>query len=103
MCKRLHRPEVAVLDLRHIRLLVTLSEHGSLRAAARASHYSPAAFHRALRSLELQTGCVLYEGGPAGTTLTRSGAYLVARGRQLLGEFEQMRRQALAYGRDPAA
>ncbi len=49
------------MEIRALRSLVSLAETGSLRRTAAAMHLSPAAVHKQLKTLQEETGVVMYE------------------------------------------
>lgn len=62
------------VTLRQLRALKAIADHGTISAAAAATHLSPAAVHAQLKALESNFGARLVERGPAGTSgLTAAG------------------------------
>ncbi|MDN5724895.1 MAG: LysR family transcriptional regulator [Propionibacteriales bacterium] len=74
-----HWPDLAVLDL-----LVAVSEHGGLSAAARAVGMAQPNASRALTRLEAHLGLILLRRSHTGSTLTDEGIVVVDWARQVL-------------------
>jgi DNA-binding transcriptional LysR family regulator len=53
-----------VLDPRRLRLLVELSERGTISAVAEALHFTPSTVSHGLATLEQEVGVPLLERGP---------------------------------------
>lgn len=66
-----------MLDLRRLRILVEISERGSISAAAEALHYTQPAVSRQVARLEEELGVDLVERTPQGVVLTDAGRLLV--------------------------
>lgn len=73
-----------VPDLDALRLLVSVSRHGSIGGAARAAGISQQAASERLRTVEAQTGLTLLTRGARGSDLTAQGVVLVEWGARLL-------------------
>src|SRR3954463_1883416 len=67
-------PAGAEPDVRRLRVLRAVAEHGSFAAAAAELRYSPSAISQQVAALEREVGAVLVERGPRGTRLTQAGA-----------------------------
>lgn len=65
------------LDLRHLRYLVAVAEHGSVNRAAKALHMSQPPVSRQLAALERQLGAPLILRTSRGAVLTPAGEALV--------------------------
>jgi DNA-binding transcriptional LysR family regulator len=65
------------LKLRHLSLLVTIAEQGSLVAAAKELHVTQPVVTRGLREAEDVLGVELFARGPRGVTLTPYGEIMV--------------------------
>ncbi len=74
------------LETRHLLLLATLDEAGSLKAAARKLHLTPSALSQQLRELEERLGGALFERGWRRLAPTNAGARLTAAANKLLPE-----------------
>jgi LysR family transcriptional regulator, regulator for metE and metH len=73
------------LDVRHLRLLIAIDEHGSLQSAARRLHLTASALSLQLRDLERDLGGALFERRwrrlhvtPAGQRLTHTARSIVS-------------------------
>lgn len=81
---------LARFDLVSIRLVVDGAQHGSLSAAARASHLALAAASRRIRELEAALGEPLFERHGRGLRPTPAGRVFARHGVALLQGLEQM-------------
>lgn len=79
------------LRLRHLELLVALTESGTMRAAAGRLHLSQPAISRMLLEAEEALGGLLFERSRQGVTPTAAGAAAVHRCRVVLGELAHAR------------
>lgn len=79
-------PTLGVLDL-----LLAVSEHGSLGAAARAVGMAQPNASRALARLERDMGLVLVHRGPDGSTLTEQGSVFADWSRDVLRAADRLR------------
>jgi DNA-binding transcriptional LysR family regulator len=79
------------MKLHQLQALVRVVEHGSIRAAARASHVTQAAFTKSLRQLEDDTGIPLLVRQSKGVTLTEAGRRLHARAQLVTRQIELAR------------
>ncbi|MEO0734901.1 MAG: LysR family transcriptional regulator, partial [Bacteroidota bacterium] len=72
------------MELRHLRLLIALDRHGSLKHAAVALHLTPSALSHQLRQLEDSLGVkVLHRGAPQ-LTFTPLGREVLEAARDVL-------------------
>ncbi len=69
----------ADLNLRHLRGLLAVQEHGSISAAAQAVNLSQPALTQGLLKIERQLGEVLFERRPAGMVPTSAGQVVLER------------------------
>ena len=69
------------INLRHLRAVSAIAEHGSLSAAALAIGLSQPALTQGLGRLEEQIGATLFERRPDGMRTTTAGTILAARAR----------------------
>ncbi|APU14701.1 MULTISPECIES: LysR family transcriptional regulator [Actinoalloteichus] len=74
-------------DLRSLRLLVAVGEHGSLSRAAADLHVSQPSASKRLSLLERQLGLVLVDRTRRGSTLTPGGQMVADWARRVLDEF----------------
>ena len=82
--------------MRRLRLLVELSERGTIAAVADALHFTASTVSQALSALEAEVGVALLERGPRSVHLTPAGASLAARGREILVDLGAAREVARA-------
>jgi len=71
------------LELRHMRHVIALAEHGSFARAATALGLSQSALSRSIQSVERESGSSLFVRTASGVELTDSGHVFVARIRQI--------------------
>lgn len=83
-------PNLARFDLVSVRLVVWCEQHGSLSAAARASHLAVAAASRRLQDLEAAVGTPLFERHARGLKPTAAGRLFVKHGLALLQTLDQL-------------
>jgi LysR family transcriptional regulator of abg operon len=81
------------MRLQHLRLLLTLAETGSLRAAAQVLHVSQPALSKALKALEEEFGAALVTRTPRGVRLAPAGELLAARAAPITRELERAREE----------
>jgi molybdate transport repressor ModE-like protein len=67
-----------MLDVRRMRVLSAVAEHGSIAAAAQALAFTPSAVSQQIATLEREAGVALVERGPRSIRLTEAGRALVA-------------------------
>ncbi len=89
------------MDLRQLRYFVAIAERGGFGAAASALNVAQSALSRHVRLLEHELGGALFERGPRGVAVTESGKVLLARGRWLLGAFDDVKAEVLTENREP--
>lgn len=77
------------LKLRHLVLVTSVAEHGTVVAAAKALHITQPVVTRAIHELEEILGVSLFERGPRGVTLTVYGEGFVAHARAVLAQLRQ--------------
>jgi DNA-binding transcriptional LysR family regulator len=80
------------LELRNLRALVAVADHGSFRAAARALGYTQSAISHQIALLErgLAAPMFIRPGGRGAITLTPAGDAVYRRARRVLGEVETL-------------
>lgn len=86
----------SAMNLRDLRYLVALAEHGHFGRAAEASFVSQPTLSAQIRKLEDQLGVQLFERTPKGAMLTRIGSEVAARARNVLTEVQAMKELARA-------
>ncbi|SJL84434.1 LysR substrate-binding domain-containing protein [Vibrio palustris] len=74
------------IKINQLKCLVTVAEHGSIRAASRALAISQPAVTRAIRELEAYLGAQIVIRGTQGITLTEPGEHLLAHAHLVLRE-----------------
>lgn len=72
------------LDLRRVRYIVAISDHGSISAAARTLNIAQPALSYHLAEIERLIGTPLFERHPTGMTVTTTGLVFVEHGRLIL-------------------
>ena len=77
------------MKLSQLRSFLSVAEHGSIRAAARALGMSQPAVTQAMRELELSVDAPLLQRGTAGVELTVYGRSLVRRASVIQREMER--------------
>ena len=80
------------IDLRNLRALVAVADHGSFRGAARALGYTQSAISHQIAVLERGLGAPMFTrpGGRGAITLTPAGEVVYRRARRVLGEVETL-------------
>lgn len=85
------------MKLEHLRTLVSVVEHGSLSAAARARRISQPAVTKQVQRMEAEMGLALLVRGPKRQVeLTPAGEQVLAFARQTLAHFEALERELAA-------
>lgn len=74
------------MELRHLRVFVSVAETGSLRAASEALRVAQPALSRTLSDLEREAGVTLLVRGPRGMGLTVAGQAFLADARRIIAE-----------------
>ncbi|MBI5103650.1 MAG: LysR family transcriptional regulator [Solirubrobacterales bacterium] len=82
---------VPALDVRRLRVLRAVAEHGSFAAAAAELQYTPSAISQQVAALEREAGAVLVERGPRGARLTQAGLVLDRHAAIVLGQLAAAR------------
>lgn len=81
------------MRLQHLQLLLTIAQHGSLRACAEALNVTQPALSKALRQLEDEFGTALVIRGPKGVRLAPAGELLAARAATVMRELGRAREE----------
>jgi LysR family transcriptional regulator, regulator for metE and metH len=84
---------MTVAEIRHLRLLATLADEGSLHAAARRLHVSPSALSQQLRDLEERIGGPLFERRWKRLSPTAAGLRFIDGSQAVLAELERVERE----------
>lgn len=77
------------MDMRQLRHLLAVLEHGNMLRAASAIHISQPALSKSIQNLEAELGVRLLERGPRGVSPTIYGTALLKHARLLLNQGEQ--------------
>jgi len=77
------------MDMRQVRHLLAVVEHGNMLRAASAIHISQPALSKSIQNLEAELGVRLLERGPRGVSPTIYGTALLKHARLLLNQGEQ--------------
>ena len=88
----IERGDHGPVDLRSLRALVTVADHGSFRGAAKALGYTQSAISHQIALLETGLGAPLFTrpGGRGAIALTPAGDAVYRRARRVLGEVETL-------------
>lgn len=86
-------------DVRQLRYLVAVAEHGSVSRAALALHLSQSSLSEALRRLETELGVALLERSSRGVAPTAAGAALLPEARTAIAAFDAALETARTAGR----
>ena len=78
------------MDIKHLRTLVSIADHQSFQAAARALHMSVSNVSLHIAGLENHVGTQLFDRSSRPPKLTSAGLEIVARGRHLLNDWEEL-------------
>lgn len=94
---------VVKLDVRHLRLLVALDEHGTVTAAARALGLTQPALSHQIREAERRAGTPLFRRVRKRLVFTWQGQELLASARLVVAEMERAERDLARYGASVSA
>lgn len=81
------------LELRQLRHVLALAQHGSFGRAAAALHMTQPALSRSLKLIESAIGSVLFDRSATGVTPTDQGRLLVRRARELVDAADELDRE----------
>jgi DNA-binding transcriptional LysR family regulator len=90
------------IELRLLRHLLAIEQHGSFGRAAAALGMTQPALSRSIQGLERQVGAALFARSKQGVTLTDEGGVLLRRARELLLAADELDRD-IRRGRAPGA
>ena len=85
-----------MLDVRRLRVLREIAEHGSFSAAADALNFTQSAVSQQIAALEKETGTTLLQRGPGGVRLTDAGHALVRHTDAILSQLADAERELAA-------
>jgi DNA-binding transcriptional LysR family regulator len=85
-----------MLDVRRLRVLQAVAEHGSFSAAADALSFTQSAVSQQIAALERETGTTLIQRGPRGIRLTDAGRALLAHTEAVLDRLADAERELAA-------
>jgi molybdate transport repressor ModE-like protein len=85
-----------MLDVRRLRVLREVAQHGSFSAAADALSYTQSAVSQQVAALERETGTTLLQRRAGGVRLTDAGRALVARADVILAQLADAERELAA-------
>ncbi len=83
------------LELRQLRHVIALAQHGSLGRAATALHMTQPALSRSLKQIEWEVGKALFERSSTGVTPTDHGLLLLRRARELVSAADALDHEVL--------
>ncbi len=83
------------LELRQLRQLLALAEHGGFGRAAAALRMTQPALSRSVKAMETAVGAALFERSPAGAIPTDEGRLLIERARELVRAADELDRELL--------
>lgn len=83
------------LELRQLRQILALAQHGSFGRAATALHMTQPALSRSVKLIESEIGSVLFERSARGVTLTDQGRLLLRRARDMVAAADELDREVL--------
>jgi DNA-binding transcriptional LysR family regulator len=83
------------LELRQLRHVLALAQHGSVGRAASALRMTQPALSRSLRQIEWETGSALFARSPSGVTPTDQGRLLLRRAQELVDAADELDREVV--------
>jgi DNA-binding transcriptional LysR family regulator len=89
-----------MLDVRRLRVLLAVAEHGGIAAAARALTFTPPAVSQHIAALERQVGMLLVDRSGRTARLTAAGHRLAGHARQVLAGLEAAEADLASLGGD---
>jgi molybdate transport repressor ModE-like protein len=88
-----------MIDVRRLRVLRALADHGTVAAAARALHLTPSAVSQQLAALEREVGPPVVERRGRGLILTGAGEVLLEHAHALFAQLERAEADVAAHER----
>jgi DNA-binding transcriptional LysR family regulator len=89
------------LEIRHLRVICTVAETGSVSRAAAALRVSQPSLSAQLHRIERMLGGTLFERRPQGIAITPFGAMVLARARAVLPTIDELSRATTRHDADP--
>jgi DNA-binding transcriptional LysR family regulator len=86
-----------MIDMRRLRILRAVADHGTVTAAAAALYLTPSAVSQQLAALESETGQRLLERNGRGIRITATGEILLAHANTILAQLERAEAELAAY------
>jgi molybdate transport repressor ModE-like protein len=88
-----------MIDVRRLRILRALADHGTVAAAAQALHLTASAVSQQLAALEREVGQPIVERRGRGLVLTGAGEVLLEHAHALFAQLERAEADVAAHGR----
>jgi molybdate transport repressor ModE-like protein len=88
-----------MIDVRRLRVLRALADHGTVAAAAKALHLTPSAVSQQLAALEREVGQPVVERRGRGLVLTGAADVLLEHAHELFAQLERAEADVAAHGR----
>jgi DNA-binding transcriptional LysR family regulator len=85
------------LELRQLRHVLALAQHGSFGRAAAALHMTQPALSRSVKQIEWEIGSVLFARSAAGVMPTEQGRLLVRRAREVVEAADELDREVTRH------
>jgi DNA-binding transcriptional LysR family regulator len=85
------------LELRQLRHVLALAEHGSVGRAAAALHMTQPALSRSVKVIEGELGSRLFERSSSGVSPTEQGRLLMRRAREIIDAAEELEREVARH------
>ncbi|WP_338898579.1 LysR family transcriptional regulator [Streptomyces sp. TG1A-60] len=86
-----------MIDVRRLRILRAVADHGTVTAAAAALYLTPSAVSQQLAALESETGQRLLERNGRGIRITATGEILLVHANAILAQLERAEAELAAY------
>lgn len=91
------------MDIRHLRQILAIRDHGSFARAAEALHVAQPALSKSVAKIERELGVTIFTRTSTGSALTPMGEMIADRAERLMAATENLARDAaLAAGGAPA-
>lgn len=83
------------MDIRHLRIMITVVEAGSMSGAAKKLYITQPAVSQVIKELENHYGCLLFERLGKGIYLTEAGKLLCRQARMVIRQFDTLEENML--------